>query len=405
MTGTLVTSTPKADFHSLAFQGIMAYSCFPQIRDMLQRKFGDEYFLIFAKPVENPENGVIDWYTPVQGQPAPLAKSPPEKQQAILAQIQSMGQAIHTYAEELSHSPDPFKVTRGNILKLILMYPDLNCIYLVGNQPVIVCWGFGKGTEGVKPQNLTSIAATARPMPEPAAPEPEVASAVIPEPQSSPRPARAPLYWGWLWWLLPLLALCLLILLCFTAFGPIPPLAGKTLFYAPDPLFLSKPEDKSPQLAALDREIAELQARLQDHAAMCKPESASTPQPEVSPEQQLIIPPKADDTSFLQGKWLCDTGLANTRTREPVQLEFSFGANGRGSGVVYEKDDICSGAAQADMRNGELHIELGGQICKKHGGGYLPVTIICTSASGATTECHGLNSDGSPWKATFRRIQ
>ena len=43
MNGTLITSTPKSSMHALACQGIMVASCYPQLRDMLRKKLGDEH--------------------------------------------------------------------------------------------------------------------------------------------------------------------------------------------------------------------------------------------------------------------------------------------------------------------------------------------------------------------------
>ena len=63
MNGTLITSTPKSSMHALACQGIMVASCYPQLRDMLRKKLGDDYVLLFAEPMPNSADNSIDWYT------------------------------------------------------------------------------------------------------------------------------------------------------------------------------------------------------------------------------------------------------------------------------------------------------------------------------------------------------
>lgn len=410
MTGTLIASTPKSSLRALAFQGITAYTSFPQIRDMLLRKFGDDYILIFARPVENLNNGLIDWYSPVQGIPQKLESLSDAEKMAICSKTRAMANEILAYAEELIHSPDNLKVTRGNILKLALSYPNDSYIHVIGKQPVLVCWGFGSGTPGVEPQSITRVTASKRPEPgaaqSKAAPEP-----VLPPVQPVSVPARN---MGCLWWLLPLPALCVLLLLLFTSFGHLPALAGKSLINGPELPFLTEKPDKSTEIAVLEGEIAELEHKLREYAGLCRPEQPKVVQmPDASREkpaapsqsEELVIPPKAEDAGFLEGKWLCDTGLANTRTREPVAVEFSFGTDGRGQGVTHEKNDKCAGAVNAQMRNGELHINLDTQYCQKNGHAYSPVSIICKNANGAAAECFGRNNNGTTWSASFKRIR
>ncbi len=54
----------------------------PRSGDMLLRKFGDEYMLLFARPADNMGNGEIDWYSPVQGPVQKLVDLPEEEEQA-----------------------------------------------------------------------------------------------------------------------------------------------------------------------------------------------------------------------------------------------------------------------------------------------------------------------------------
>lgn len=416
MTGTLVASTPKASLQALAFQGIMVYNCFAQIKDMLQRKFGDEYVLLFARPAENLQNGVIDWYSPVQGQPRRLSTLSPLGQGDVCEKASAMAAEIQTYAEELIHSPDPLKVTRGNILKLALAYPDKDYIYAIGQQPVFVCWGFAPGTPGVEPHNISRLV----PAPPPLEPEPAVEQSAEPGQTGERRiihetiiHERRPLGWAWLWWLIPLLALCCLLVILFTSFGHIPALAGRTLFYGPELPFLGRHPDKSAEIASLQNDIAENDDKLRGHIAMCKPDEPggayaqkpAMPQMPAKPKQELVIPKNAENASFLKGKWRCDTGLINKTTGEPVILEFSFAENGAGLSTTYEKYDQCSGQARARMNNGELVLHIDPQRCQNRGNAYSELSIICKNAKGNTTSCSGTNSDGSTWDAYFKRIE
>lgn len=410
MIATLITTTPKASMQSLAFQGIMVYASYPQIRDMLLRRFGDEYALLFARPEENAKDGNIDWYSPVQGDAKKLLDLPEEERGAICATIESMANEIRNFAEELIQSREPLKVTRGNILKLALRYPDENAIYVIGKQPVVTCWGFAPGTSGVEGCNLTRLAPGARPQPAPQAPPPPAAPARVVEP--APVAAAASRPWNW-WWLLPLLPLLLLLLLLFTSFGPIPALSGNSLINLPSLPFFAEERDDSGRISQLEAEINGLRSDLAKRAAMCAPEKSeprvqaapSRPAAPVRPEnrEELVIPEKADDASFMEGQWTCDTGLANMRTGEPVAVTFIFGKDGRGKGVIFERNDRCEGNALAEMRGGVLHIRLDEQKCRNSSISYQPVTIDCDNANAGGTVCRGINQDGSRWDANFYR--
>lgn len=428
MTGTLIATIKKADVHGLAYKGIMAWTRFPQLRDILARKFGDEYVLFFARPVENDLTNEIDWYTPVQGEAKSVAKLPESEKEAACAKVRHMAADVQAYAEELAASPDPLKATRGQILKLALLYPDDDYIFVSGEQPIIVCWGFGPGTPGVEPRNLTRLAPL-----KPAAPEPEPVTAAAPAatpapaaaPAPPPPPVSRPFSWAWLWWLLPVLAALLLLLVLCTSFGGNPPLAGIKLLDGPRLPFLEDSPDHAAELARLEHEVAGLHAEVMKHAAMCKPapavaekraalepgatsrpelaiEEKGAPEPEGASRPELVIPEKADDTSFLAGQWLCRTGLANARTREPVEFAFEFGADGKGRATVFEKDDRCGGDAIAQLQNGELRITVGPQKCGKSGAVYSPLSIICRG-SGANTHCSGTHEGGGSWDANFEK--
>ena len=422
MTGTLIATIKKAAVHGLAYKGIMAWTRFPQLRDMLARKFGDEYVLFFARPVENELTNEIDWYTPVQGEAKSVAALPEAEKEAACAKVRQMAADVQAYAEELADSPDPLKATRGQILKLALLYPDDNYIFVSGEQPIIVCWGFGPGTPGVEPKNLTRLAPL-----KPAVPEPEPAKTAAPAPAAAPAPPAAgrAFSWAWLWWLLPMLAALLLLLALCTSFAGNPPLAGIKLLDGPRLHFLGDYPDHAAELARLEQEVALLHAEVMKHAAMCKPAPAvaekraeqehgatsrpdpaiaekSAPEPESGQRPELVIPEKADDTSFLAGQWLCRTGLANARTREPVEFAFEFGADGRGRATVFEKDDRCGGDAIAQLQNGELRITVGPQKCGQSGAVYSALSIICRG-SGTNTHCSGTHEGGGGWDANFEK--
>lgn len=408
MSGTRIASTPRANMHALAFQGITPSGSFPQIRDMLLRKFGDEYVLLFARPVDNSADGTIDWYSPVQGEPRHVTDLPPEKESAVRERLSSMGGEIQRYAEELAHSQDPLKVTRGNILKLALCYPDDSALFVVGDQPVFTCWGFGPGTPGAEPANLSRLAVpkavqTAEELaPPPIKPESGQAPPVTPPPPPvGPGKHGA----GCLFWCLPLLLGLALLFLLFTSFAGLPAVGGSAFLHLPGPSFLSSPKGFEREIDLRLAEIDDLRLRLEQHASLCLKTPAISSPKKPAEEKQLVIPRNADDLGFMAGRWRCDTGLANARTNEPVVFEFAFDASGKGKGIIHEQRDRCVGDATAKVSDGVLHISLGPQVCENSKSKYMPVRIECRTAPNGESICTGVNEGGSRWDADFRQVR
>lgn len=405
MTGTFIVSTPKSSMHALAFQGITASSCYAQIRDMLLHKFGDEYMLLFARPAENTGNGEIDWYSPVQGPVQKLVDLPEEEQADIEKTLAHMASEMLAYAEDLIHSENRLKITRGNILRLALSYPDRASLYVVGKQPVFTCWGFGPGTPGVEPENLWRVARTV----------PSRAAQKTAPPEAGSQQAIPVSRPGYLWWLLPVILGLLLFCLLFGSFGNIPALSGHTLFSVPGFGFLGPKGDYPEKNADLSKEIDVLESRLKTHMALCLPKSENKEESHAAIEPQsipkatnlpkLVIPENTENTDFLEGRWLCETGLASMRTNEPIKVYIRFGRDGKGEATVYEKNDKCIGDAGATMKDDVLHIDVGTQKCEKSGHSYDPVSIDCRNGAGNQTECFGRYTYGHSWSADFVRVQ
>ena len=426
MSGNLITNTALASMHALAFQGIMVTDCYPQLRDIIRHRLGEEYALLFAEPAPNPSSQSIDWYTPVQGTARPLLDLPVEEQNPLRERLAGMAQEVQRLADELKQAPDHIKRTQGNILELGLLYPGDQCLFVVGGQPVFTCWGFGPGTVGASAQTLTHITTITPPIITPPIkkenePEkgnlPPITEAAKSNTETTLPPTPGPQVsrgFGWLWWIIPLLLLLLLLWLLFTSFNGRPALLGIDLFRMPLPPFCEeKALSRQKELEALEnaadalrREIKELQALLDEHVALCRPKPEPITEPAVKPKE-LVIPDKPQDMAFLQGHWSCETGLVKKRTKEPIVVEFEFDSTGKGKGHVFEKNNSCTGVAQGRMTpEGELVITLDEQVCRD-GSRYTKQRILCRSGEGigAAAVCLGQNADGSRWDARFIRTR
>ena len=418
MNANLIATTPKGNMNALACQGIMVTDCYPQIRDMLRRRegLGDDAVLLFAEPEPNAADNSVDWYTPVQGAVQRLTELPEEEQNVLRDKLSRMAEEIRRYADELRQSPDSSKQTRGEILRLALQYPGEEALFVVGGQPVFTCWGYGPGRPGAEPQDLARLTRLAAVTPQPPPPSAPVAEeSTSPEVPAKEEPAPPPekrsgcLLWlpGCLLWLLALLLLLLLLLLLFVGFGGFPAISGYTLFKVPWPAPVQEATALRQQNDALDQELAGLRRQALAHAQRCEPgPQPAVPDEPVVTDEKLVIPEKTDDMRFLQGRWLCRTGLVNDQNNEPVVVEFIFDGTGKGEVVLHERGNRCTGTAHADKGLGSsLHIEVSPQTCA-NGDSYSAQVIDCKN-SGQAAQCSGTNKStkGGSWKAQFFRIR
>ena len=305
MRATFITTTPRSLLEALRYQGIAVSESHAQLQSMLQNNLSPEHARFFAEPVLNNAGDSVDWYTPLEGDAVRLDSLPPEAQQTAVREIRRLAGEIDQLAESLKQSGEGPKSIRGNILALALRYPGPEYLYMVGDQPVLLGWGFSAASSVAGPQDLMRLGAAA---PLAAAPPlPPGSEAVPPVP---PPPSTG---FGWLRAILALLfglLLCLALLflaglLLGTSGCPVAglPWTNGTLGCAPAPS-ATEPSAPGPKKAAapspeeisaltaeqekersLRRELNGLRAQLGDKLAACPRPKKEEPKPEpVVPE-------------------------------------------------------------------------------------------------------------------------
>jgi len=407
MSTNLIATVSKSTIHSLAHQGILVCESFHQIRDLVRSHFGDAYALLFAEPSVSKDGSAIDWYTPVQGTAKRMVDLPEEEQKTARAATVRMAQDLARVAADLKQSGLASQLTRGTILELALQYPDESCIYVVGEQPIFTCWGFGPGTPGVQPQNLTRLGQITIP---PKTPAPLAAPA---SQAASPEGRRGAVS---LLWLLPLLMLPLLFFLLTASFGNMAPLIPGFNFKMPalpfgkttaDPL-TGTDTKLSVELDKLRVEIRDLEKKLFDRAEQCPPEAITSDTPMLDQERELlVIPEMPSDLFFLRGQWQCDRGLFSKTDGQPLILLYNFDSNGKGTATTRQKGrEDCVGPAVASINTqGLLIIEVERQVCP-NGRSYSAETIECTGNAINAAMCRGKSAQGTDWgeSVPFHRV-
>lgn len=449
---TRISVSLRGQMRALASQGIFATDCHEQLRSILLHKLGPEHAALLAEPQHNAESNSVDWYAEAQGTPVPLRDLPETEAQALRAKAGALAADIADMARELAaDAREARQALSGQLLLLALQHPSDDDLWSVDGKPVLTNWGFGPGSVGAQPQDLTRLGAAVPPPPPPPAP----AAAAAP-------PARG----GCLPWLLPLLLLLLLLWLLGAALGLLPsPLPSGCL-----PVDRAALEAEQQKAAAHEDELARLWRELQEKAALCKPtpppappveekpeepkpqppepevvepfigESPVEPEPEPKPKpvekpkpqkpkeeakpveqpkpvekpkpkprknEDLTIPQdaaKKNDLSFLEGCWTSETGLYSHPSNEPIIAEYCFDKKGRGRRIVRERNgQVCSGSAQARFQGSRLQFDSNQARCPR-GGTYVPQKVDCTGSE-HTTQCKGRELGGAnlKWDARFRR--
>ena len=317
---TFIVTTDLSSMDALKYQGILVSENYAQIKSFLEKNLSREHAAIFATPYKAGDGATIDWYCEAKGPVIAWPALSLEKQQEVLTRLKALGADIGALAADLQNSLDAPGVTRGHILAFALRYPSQDNIFLVGEQPVITCWGFIPSSQGVQPEDLMRAGVltgvTSTPTPQPPAPADsataeliEVTSEPLKPPLGRPEEKRSI---NWLGFLLPLfIGLIATFLLLFflgqmpgcsgTLPGPateeepalLPPGAPRVVPGESAPLLLTPQQelalsDEKQREAQLRARLDQLRYELTQRAALCAPEQTAQQPP--APEQ--LPPPR-----------------------------------------------------------------------------------------------------------------
>lgn len=160
--------------------------------------------------------------------------------------------------------------------------------------------------------------------------------------------------------------------------------------------------------ALLRAEFAHLAARVAAERRDCPaPEPAPRPEAAIEPDESLRIPEEArrsGDLSFLAGCWTSITNLFNTRTREPIVVEYCFDAAGNGQSATIEQTQRCVAPTRARFDGeGRLQFQdLSAAACPD-GRSYSPDRVECTAGADGLADCKGVSSTNQRWSAKIQR--
>ncbi len=288
---TLIVTT-RSGVRPLGVRGEPLHNSAPQLRRVVRRRLGDGAADLLADPQLHEDGKAIDWYAGWPGAVQPLSALDAARREAVLAEVGRTLADIRRLGDALATAgPREDTGLVGLSLQLAARAPANSFVFMVGDRPVIVCWGYEKeAAAGLLPAAL----------PQPPLPGPAAHRAVLEAPIPAAVPMLRPPPGTTIPWARTLLAaLPLLLLLLGSAWllrGCLPADPALSLATREGPDAPPAPEpapDPKPALKAsfsneesrgrmLKTELALIEAELKKRIADCKPPEAPKPPPQVA---------------------------------------------------------------------------------------------------------------------------
>lgn len=390
------------------------YELYPQIHETLLKDLGPEYAAFFAEPVVDSRSNEIDWYvTDVDGQAELVAYADLDSaaQQQWNRRAADILAAIREIARRYLHSGITGQQAIGHALLAAASDSAPEDRYLFNGHPLVVFWGFihheETDTHGYLPDELAIVGSGSDTSTRTDSGELQLKEALPPF-----------LFASRLLWIITLVAALVVVALVAVrsisvssvqqvGFIQPPGTVEDATLIADIALELSR-ED------AIRAELNELHERELKQACDCRLEQVagrheSPTESATTQGTDLVVPEGAierRDLSFLQGRWRSYTGLKRARDGKPIILEYEFGADGRGTSWIYERnpDVICSAPVVAVFNDaGQLLINDQRDLsCQGDNGSYNRSTVTCTIADNGHAACRG-EQEGSSYSVRIRR--
>lgn len=452
MSGVLLRTGRLREYKALGAVGRPVSSAAPQLRAIVKRRMGAEYANLLAIPQVNEAGDTISWYAPSGSFVVPWSAASEEERAPARAIIAQARQDFAAHSQSLLARPgssDDAEVL-GRMLPLALHIPDESHIHLVDGRPVLTFWGFD-------PLGAAPDHDVLRDLPwQPAA---AAATAAAAAPVLAPVVVSRP-WWRWLWLLLPLLLLLALLLFGLRSCGvavplpgilpvlPLPTVDAPTLPTTPDtgtaviPVIpvtpqggavlvpgtgsASTPATVDPALPIDSPNKEQNQDKNQDQPPQTPPElpkdqpkDGTAPNADKKtdlpadktaadkgkdgttvPPQPLVLPTDAmnkGDTSFLNGHWRSRTGLMDSQTGRPLEVEYDI-KDGKGTATIERSDGVkCAAPVTAAIAGGQLTLNQTAAATCPDGQVFDPSKVACKQGKDGKADCQGLHADGSDY--------
>jgi hypothetical protein len=436
---TLIVTT-RAGVRPLGVRGEPLHNAAGQLRRVVNRRLGDQAAELLADPQLHEDGRAIDWYAGWPGEVTRVADLDPSRRSAVLTQVDLMLTDIGRLGETLAGassktgSADDSGVI-GRSLQLAARRPAESFVYLVGDRPVVVCWGYEKEeAPAVLPSALPRV-------PEP--PRVPVLAAPAALPVTAARVGAPGI--PWLRTLLAALPFLLLLLAgawllrgllpddpalsLATREGPPPPPPAAA---PPDPLLAMKASlaSEESRAKALGIELAAIEAELKKRIAGCKPPEPPPPPapkppqvataPPLQPPAPKLEPPRpvpndgrlrlppapTGDYSFMQGCWRTDPFRHEAMQSMPGTSSYCFDSSGYGQLEWKRGRTACRTRAQARFDGPVLRLRDADTTCND-GSHWYADQLVCQRGADNVAQCSGTSRGAlgpTSWQVNLHKI-
>jgi hypothetical protein len=425
---TLIVTT-KSGVRPLGVRGEPLHNAAPQLRRVVRRRLGDAAADLLAEPQPHEDGKAIDWYAGWPGAVQSLSVLPPERRTEVMAGIDRDLAEIRRLGDSLAGTgPREESGVVGLSLQLAARAPSESFVFMVGERPVIVCWGYEKeAAAGLLPTSLPAVP--------PSPPSPPIHRPVLEAPGGQPlpstvRPASVPIPW-----LRALLAAVPLLLLLLGAAwllrGLLPEHPEQNLATREGPPAPPPPEPPADPLPALKAafsteesrgrvlkvELSLIEAELRKRIAECKPPeppkppqvavapppppAPPPPQPKAQPapppppiqsrpnDDRLRLPPApTNNYAFMQGCWRTDPFRHETLQQQPGVSTYCFDSGGNGQLEWRRGRTACRTRAQSRFDGAVLLLRDSDSSCND-GSRWYADQLVCRRGAGDVAHCSG----------------
>lgn len=417
---TLVVTT-QSGVRPLGVRGEPLHNSAPQLRRVVRRRLGDAAADLLADPQPHEDGKAIDWHAGWTGTVRPVGDLEQARRDEVLAGVERTLAEIRRLGDALAAAgPREDMGLVGLSLKLAARAPSPSFVFLVGDRPVIVAWGYEKeAATALLPLSTAHVPERRSVLESPPSP-----------PQSLPviRPATAVIPWARsLAAALPLLLLVLgsawLLRGCLpvdpavtlaTREGPPAPPAPPA---APDPSPVLKASlaTEASRARVLQVELSLVEAELKKRIADCKPPEApkeppKPPQVAVAPpppappktvaptpppastqrpgDDRLRLPSPTGNMSFLEGCWRTDPFRHERNQPQAGVSTYCFDASGNGQLEWRRGRTACRTRAQARFEGTVLRLRDADTNCND-GSRWYADQLVCQRGADDVAQCSG----------------
>ena len=137
-----------SDYDPLGSANYPAYSLYQGLSEILEYRLWPDASKYIAQPIYQDDEDIIDYFSSAEGSVVVASRLNEPEKNNLYQDLQQFADAVKELSESLNTSNDVELKRLGAALSHLLKVPDLDSVYLVGEQPVLVAWGFVGQVDG-----------------------------------------------------------------------------------------------------------------------------------------------------------------------------------------------------------------------------------------------------------------